>query len=120
MANRIGQCAARWGLQRRPWRSSVRDVFDEVREFGNDPGKDEFHDVLWTLARFGLDVLGWNWLPVSNYCWAKYETRFQAWRLSHATGCRCQIRSLCKGGASSASNPATPSAPQQNATLIGS
>lgn len=95
----IGYCLSRWRLPRRGVIASLRDVRDEVREFLSAPGRDEFHDVLWTLSRLGFDLFGWRRLPVTAYCWTKYEARYRNWLARNHVECACTVRSRCKCGA---------------------
>lgn len=92
----IGTCISRWRLPRRGAAESLRDVRDEVREFVSAPSWDELHDVLWTLSRLGFDLFGWGGLPVTEYCWQKYEARYQNWLARHHVECACTVRSRCK------------------------
>lgn len=92
----IGHCLSRWRVPRRGMVASLRDVRDEMQEFLSAPSRDEFHDVLWTLSRLGFDLFGWRWLPVTEYCWTKYEGRYQRWLMRHRSDCTCTIRSRCK------------------------
>lgn len=92
----IGYCLSRWRLPRRGMVESLRDIRDEMREFLSAPSRDEFHDVLWTLSRLGFDCFGWRWLPVTEYCWVKYEARYQHWLAQHRSDCSCTVRSRCK------------------------
>jgi hypothetical protein len=95
----IGDCVSRWQLRRRGVAESLRDVRDEIGEFLSAPSRDEFHDILWTLSRLGFDLFGWRWLPVTEYCWTKYEGRYQNWLAGHRSDCSCTVRSRCKCGA---------------------
>ena len=92
----IGDCVSRWQLRRRGVAESLRDVRDEIGEFVSAPSCDEFHDILWTLSRLGFDLFGWSWLPVTEYCWTKYEGRYQHWLAGHRSDCSCTVRSRCK------------------------
>lgn len=103
----IGYCLSRWRLPRRGVAASLRDVCDEMREFLSAPSRDEYHDVLWTLSRLGFDLFGWRWLPVTEYCWTKYEGRYQRWLVRHRSDCTCTIRSRCKCGAAERSQGST-------------
>lgn len=92
----IDACVSRWRLRRRDAAESLRDVCDEIGEFLARPSWDELHDVLWTLSRLGFDLFGWGWLPVTEYCWTKYEGRYQNWLMRTHAGCICTVRSRCK------------------------